>query len=140
MQALVDKTWRYALVGVGVSLLYSLLIIALVDGLDANPTVASVLAFMVIVPLSYVGQRQFTFRDAGRVSFQRLRFGLMATSSFLAAAGAMYLVTEILHWSYLIGILLNWLIIPAINFFVNLVWVFPADPLASHRATEGGDA
>ena len=140
MQQLVDKIWRYGLVGVCVSVLYSLFVIALVDGQGTNPTVASVFAFAAAMPLSYIGQRHFAFRDAGRVSFQPLRFGLMATSSFLAATGAMYLVTEIFGWSYLIGILLNWLIIPAVNFFVNLVWIFPADPLATHRAPTRRDA
>jgi hypothetical protein len=36
----------------------------------------------------------------------------------------MYWITEIADRSYLLGIAWNWLMIPAMNFFTYLFWVF----------------
>jgi putative flippase GtrA len=131
-EEIVGKTWRYALVGVSVSILYSLIVVALVGGLGAaRPTYASVLAFLAVSPVSYVMQARFAFRDAARDQSQPFRFAVMATSSFAAATAAMYLVTETLAWSYLVGIFINWIVIPAVNLFINLVWVFRPHPRSS---------
>lgn len=126
---IIGKTWRYALVGVSVSILYSLSVVALVAGIGvARPTYASVLAFLVVSPISYVMQGRFAFRDAARDPRQPFRFAVMAAFSFAAATAAMYLVTETLAWSYLLGIFINWILIPAVNLFINLVWVFRPHP------------
>jgi putative flippase GtrA len=126
---ILGKTWRYALVGVSVSILYSLTVIALVDGLGVTrPTYASVVAFLAVSPVSYVMQGRFAFRDAARDPSQPFRFAVMAASSFAAATAAMYLVTETLAWSYLVGIFINWIVIPVVNLFINLVWVFRPHP------------
>jgi putative flippase GtrA len=123
--AFTERILRYGLVGVVGSIAYSLAVIGFVHRLpDHNATWASVIAFAVMQPVAYLAHRSLTFVDALRDSFQPVRFAVTTTSTFVIAVGGMYAVTEILGHSYLIGIALNWALIPATNFLVYLFWVF----------------
>jgi putative flippase GtrA len=122
---LVVRIMRYGFAGVAVSILYSLAIIACVQLFaPLSPTVASVIAYVVVVPLAYLAHGKFSFSDRPYDNFQPLRFAISTTSSFLIAIGGMYWITEIAGRSYLLGIAWNWLMIPAMNFLIYLFWVF----------------
>ncbi len=115
----VRRVGRYGCVGVAVSVFYSLAVIACVRGLHPiTPTEASVIAFVLTLPVSYLAHGRVTFADRPADKFQPLRFGLSTAMSFIVA------VTEIAGRSYLLGIAWNFLIIPATNFLVYLLWVF----------------
>jgi putative flippase GtrA len=123
--ALLLRILRYGCVGVAISLLYSFAVIAAVHVLrPIGPTMASVLAFGIVQPLAWVSHRSISFGDRPRDAFQPLRFALTTTASFVVAVGGMYWITEIAGRSYLLGIAWNWMIIPAMNFGIYLVWVF----------------
>jgi len=120
-----NRIIRYGVVGVAVSVVYSLGVVLVVALLPThNATCASALVFAVILPIAYFAHRQIAFFDATRDPFQPLRFGVTALSTFLVAIGGMYLVTEILGRSYLFGIALNCALIPAANFAIFMFWVF----------------
>ena len=115
----------YGVVGLAVSLFYSLAVIACVLLLeDLNPTLSSVLAFAITLPVAYLAHSKVSFADSRNDRFQPLRFAVSTASSFIAAVGGMYVITEIAGQSYLLGIAWNWLVIPAINLTSYMVWVF----------------
>jgi putative flippase GtrA len=121
----VERILRYGVVGLIVSVAYSLAVVLAVGWLPTHdPTLASGLAFAVMLPIAYLGHRYVAFFDAARDPFQPLRFAVTTSSTFLIAVGGMYLVTEILGRSYLLGIALNWALIPAVNFLFYVFWVF----------------
>ena len=121
----VRRVGRYGCVGVAVSVFYSLAVIACVRGLHPiTPTEASVIAFVLTLPVSYLAHGRVTFADRPADKFQPLRFGLSTAMSFVVAVGGMYWITEIAGRSYLLGIAWNFLIIPGTNFLVYLLWVF----------------
>jgi putative flippase GtrA len=123
--ALLRRIVRYGCVGAAISVIYSLAVIAAVNVLrPIGPTVASVLAFGIVQPLAWLAHRRISFGDRPYDTFQPLRFALTTTASFVVAVGGMYWITEIAGRSYLLGIAWNWLIIPAMNFGIYLVWVF----------------
>ncbi len=120
---------RYGVVSLVVSIAYSLAVVVLVHDLPThNPVWASGVAFFVMQPVAYLAHRSIAFFDAVRDPFQPLRFAVTATSTFLIAVliavGGMYVVTDIYGRSYLLGIALNWALIPAANFLIYLFWVF----------------
>jgi len=134
--ALLRRIARYGCVGLGVSLFYSLAVIACVHFWPPiGPTLASVIAFIVTQPIAYLAHRNVTFFDGQRDSFQPLRFAVTTAASFVLAVGGMYWITEIAGREYLLGIAWTWLVIPAVNFVVYMLWVFrttqPARPGAS---------
>jgi putative flippase GtrA len=116
---------RYACVGGAIALLYSLTVIVCMQVLDPiSPTMASIVAFIITLPGSYIAHGRVSFSDRPYDGFQPLRFAFSTTTSFIVAIGGMYWITEIADRSYMLGITWNWLIIPAMNFLTYMVWVF----------------
>ncbi|HEY5210509.1 MAG TPA: methyltransferase domain-containing protein [Stellaceae bacterium] len=116
---------RYGFAGLAISIVYSLAVVVLVAGLRvAGPTAASVIAFILVLPIGYVTHRRVTFLDAEPDPLMPLRFAVTTAASFVVAIGGMYVVTDVLGKSYLLGIALNWLVIPAMNFLIYCLWVF----------------
>ena len=125
LPALLERAIRYGGVGVVISVLYSLAVIAIVHFFrPISPTMASVLAFVAITPVAYLAHARVSFADRPYDRLQPLRFAFSTTTSFVVAVGGMYWITEIAGRSYLLGIAWNWLIIPAMNFLTYLFWVF----------------
>jgi nitrite reductase/ring-hydroxylating ferredoxin subunit/putative flippase GtrA len=119
------RTVRYGIVGLTVSVAYSLAVILAVRWSPThNPTWASGVAFAAMLPIAYLAHRSIAFFDAAPDPFQPLRFAVSTASTFLIAVGGMYVVTEIFGRSFLLGIALNWALIPAANFLIYLFWVF----------------
>ena len=126
------RVLRYGAVGIAISTLYSFLVVLIVEQLRmASPTLASGLAFATILPLAYAAHRHVTFSDAIHDRLASLRFGGTTTASFLIATGGMYLATDVFARSYLLGIALNWVVIPSMNFLIYLVWVFRVESSGS---------
>ena len=122
---LLRRILRYGGVGVAISLLYSAAVIAAVHVLrPIGPTLASVLAFGAVLPISWLAHGRVSFGDRPRDAFQPLRFAVSTTASFVIAVGGMYWITAIAGRSYLLGIAWNWAIIPAMNFIAYMFWVF----------------
>ena len=120
-----ERTLRYGIVGFAVSVAYSLAVLLAVHSLPTHSaTLASGVVFAVMLPIAYLAHRSIAFFDAKADRFQPLRFAASTVSTCLIAVGGMYVVTEILGRSYLLGIALNWALIPAINFLIYLYWVF----------------
>ena len=116
---------RYGFVGLALSIFYSLAVILLVvSPLRLNPTLASVMAFVLTMPVGWAAHRSVSFADRAYDAFQPLRFAASNAAAFVAAVGGMYLITVVAGHSYLLGIAWNWLIIPGANFVAYLFWVF----------------
>jgi hypothetical protein len=126
---LTERTLRYGASGCTVAVLFSLAVVALVRLVPAaGPVGASVIAFWLIQPVGYAVHRMISYPDASlqlpEKAGSRLRFVITNLGGLVIASGGMALVTDVFHQSYLWGIALNWLLIPAINFVIYLYWVF----------------
>ena len=121
----VRRVLVYGCVGVAVSLFYSLAVIAFVTFFHPiSPTLASVAAFAVTLPVAYLAHARVSFSDSRYDNFQPLRFAITTATSFALNVGGMYVITEVAGRSYLLGIAWNWLSIPVINFLIYIFWVF----------------
>jgi putative flippase GtrA len=117
----------YGCVGIAVSVFYSLAVIACVRLLHPiSPTLASVAAFVISVPVAYLAHANVSFSDSAYDPFQPLRFVTSTTLCFVLSIGGMYWITEVAGQSYLFGIAWNWLTIPLMNFLSYMFWVFRA--------------
>lgn len=125
ISGLLPRVLRYGAVGLAISLIYSLTVIAAMHVLrPIGPTMASILAFGVVLPFSWLAHGRISFGDRPRDRFQPIRFALSTAASFAIAVGGMYWITAVAGRSYLLGIAWNWLIIPAANFVAYMFWVF----------------
>jgi putative flippase GtrA len=115
----------YGCVGVAVSMFYSVAVIACVALLHPiSPTLASVIAFVISVPVAYLAHANLSFSDRTYDRFQPLRFAFSTAASFVVSIGGMYWITEIAAHSYLFGVAWNWVTIPVMNFLSYMFWVF----------------
>ena len=121
----IGRLMRYGLVGVGVSLFYSSVVIVIMSlRVAVSPTLASVIAFFLTMPVGWLAHRSLSFGDRPFDNFQPLRFAVTNGGSFVVAVGGMYVINGLAGYSYLYGIAWNWMIIPTMNFIVYLFWVF----------------
>ena len=120
------RLFRYGGVGIAVSLLYSGLVVAAVGLLGIHsPTLAGSVAFLLVLPVSLFAHRMVSFHDANPDPRQSYRFSVIAIVSFVFAVGGMKLVTEVWKLHYVFGIIVAWVLVPAANFVINSLWVFP---------------
>jgi putative flippase GtrA len=123
------KAWslaRYFVAGSIVSFGYTITVILLVDQLGwFSPSSGSLVSFVLWTPASFLSHRDFTFRaDEGAGSTAALKFVIVFGLRFAASGLAVLLVTDYLHLHYLFGLLVNWILLPAISYFVMRFWVF----------------
>lgn len=117
---------RYGGVGIAVSVLYSGIVIAALSVFGMrSPTIASSIGFLVTLPVSFYAHRSVSFHEALPDRRQAYRFALIAVASFIVAVGGMRVVTEVWKLHYVFGILIAWILVPATNFIINSLWVFP---------------
>ena len=122
---LIGRVMRYGIVGVTVGILNSLAIVALVPLIrPLVPTVASLIAFFLVLPVGFLLHRHYSFADRAGGEGQIWRFIVTNIASFVISVGGMFLITEVMRLSYLFGIAWNWISVPAMNFGIYMFWVF----------------
>lgn len=125
MHTLTRQAVAYGVTGIAVSLLFSVVSAILIGVVGVTPaSLGSALAFVLVLPISFLAQAQITFRHRRAGLAQFIRFGTLSISSFIISVGSMYVCVEILHFSFWLGIGVTWILIPAINFAANRFWVF----------------
>jgi putative flippase GtrA len=120
---------RYLGAGVAVSLGYSLTIVALVDWVALlGPEPANVVSLILWTIISYPVHREFTFRFDGAYRGSAARFIFIFVLKLLASVAVIAVTTRYYKSSYLIGVFLNWVVMPLISYVAMKLWVFNAQP------------
>jgi putative flippase GtrA len=116
--------FRYAIVGVAVSTGYTVNVILFVEFLGwGNPEFASALSFLIWTPISYLGHRDFTFLFAGDPVSSAIKFAVAFVARLAVSSYTVHVAT-LFGMHYLVGVLANWIVLPAISYFVLDLWVF----------------
>ncbi len=121
--AQVLKLARFTAVGASSSLLYGLLVSALLrvhDGLVAVHCIAYALA----IPYSYFAQRGFTFRSSRSHAVSFPRFLVTNAFSFLLSTGIVAIAAA-LQLAAAIAVAAVIIIVPLVNYLCLNAWVFP---------------
>ena len=125
--AWLGTAFRYGVVGVIGTVLHIALTVAQVEWLALDPVLASAVAFVVVLLVSYVLNHTWTFAASIAPLAGLVRYSIVTVFSFALNLGIMATVTKILHWDYRLGLALIVLVIPAINFTLNARWTFRHD-------------
>jgi putative flippase GtrA len=120
---------RYFFAGIAISLGYTVTIIALVDWLGfISPEVANVVSLILWTIISYFVHREFTFGYDGAYFGSTARFIFIFVLKLLASVAVIAFITRYYQSSYLIGVVLNWVVLPLISYVAMKLWVFHYDP------------
>jgi putative flippase GtrA len=112
----------FSLIGIVNTLIHLAIVTGLVELFSVYPVLANGIAFISANLFSFWANSRWSFRTA--ISRQRyLRFLAVSllglTISLLAST-----VSEVLHWHYLIGVLLTFFFLPLITFFAHRNWTW----------------
>lgn len=115
---------RYGAAGVLATAIYFAALGALVEWAAVAPVPATVVATLIVIVTSYAVNRAFVFDTDRSHGSAFTRFAVASLLGIGLNAGLMYLATDRLAWSYLVGAALTSVIVPPLNFVVNLLWTF----------------
>ena len=129
----IDAVWRtsrfplarYLIAGVTVSVGYTVTIVALVSWLGwVRPEAANVISLILWTIVSYFVHRDFTFRYKVGYRDSLPRFIFVFTLKLIASVFVIAWITKYAAASYLIGVIVNWLVLPMVSYVALKLWVF----------------
>jgi putative flippase GtrA len=121
---LTAKLLRFAVTGAASGLAFGAVTLLALKLFTITETVAVMIGYLAVLPLSFVGHRRLTFRSGGHISPEFLRFCLSFVLGLLASVLAMHVATRWLMLQPLYGIAGAILVVPVITFIVMNLWVF----------------
>jgi putative flippase GtrA len=136
---LVEEFWRlvrFSAVGGLATFVHIGVAMVAVAAAGANPTVGTMIGFIVAFLVSYFGHFRFTFAAAGRHRDYLLKFAVSSLASFFLSTGAVWVTTAILGIDYRPALVALAIIVPACNYLVNRFWVFLQPGRGSVRPLE----
>ncbi|HBP01850.1 MULTISPECIES: GtrA family protein [Stenotrophomonas] len=124
---LAGKLVRFGAVGGTSTLLFSALTWLLVSKGGMHPVLATVVAYLLLLPPNFIAHKYFTFASKGQVSTESTRFLLVHGLNIALSAGGMAIISQA-SLDYRWGILFSAIAVPIIVFVVMNAWVFRAAP------------
>ncbi|WP_028551443.1 GtrA family protein [Paenibacillus sp. UNC451MF] len=115
---------KYGLVGLLGTVLHFAVLVALVEGVQFQPVWASAIGFIVVLLVSYVLNKYWTFQDSPSGWKPLVKYSVVSGVGLLLNSGIMYTVVDWLHWNYLIGQCFVVIAVPISNFIFNYYWTF----------------
>jgi putative flippase GtrA len=118
------KMLKYGLVGLLGTLLHFGSLFMLVEKLDMNPVIASAIGFILVLAVSYMLNKKWTFQVTSSGLKPLLKYTVVSGVGLLLNIGLLYTAVEWLHWNYLLGQCLVVVAVPLSNFVFNNYWTF----------------
>ncbi|MCU6797595.1 GtrA family protein [Paenibacillus sp. WQ 127069] len=115
---------KYGVVGLLGTLIHFAALFVLVEAFHLNPVVGSTLGFLLVLIISYVLNKWWTFQDAPSGWKPFVKYVVVSLTGLLLNSGIMYTVVDWLHWNYLLGQCMVVLAVPLSNFIFNYYWTF----------------
>lgn len=115
---------RFAGVGVIGTVAHYMLLVMLVEMLDANAVLASTAGATLGALVNYLLNRRYTFRSKKRHGEALTKFLIIAASGLALNASFMLLLVEILSLHYLLAQVLSTALVLVWNFVGNRFWTF----------------
>ncbi|MEM7243685.1 MAG: GtrA family protein [Pseudomonadota bacterium] len=120
---LMGQIARFGVVGVIATAIH-IMIAYFVQQSGVADQLANFTGFLAAAVFSFFGNLLFTFRAKGSVRNYIKRFAVVSGSNYFASAGLIFILTQQLGFPFEISLLGMVLIIPAISFLVQKLWVF----------------
>jgi putative flippase GtrA len=115
---------RFAAAGGISTALYGLFTWGLVGLAQVPPLVATVVGYLLVLPVNFFLQKLFTFRSESPVAMEAPRFALVHGANIAISAIGMHVLVGLLHADYRLGIVLTMALVPFATFLAMHLWVF----------------
>ncbi len=114
---------RYGITGI-LSLLAYLLFSNLLHVFDCPIWLATIIAWIISVLVSYFGHIHFSYKVTAKHKTMSYRFMLMLAFHFLQTAGITYILSETFELPYLTTTIVTVLLTPITTYPIGKYWVF----------------
>jgi putative flippase GtrA len=116
--------FKYGLVGVGGYIIYLLLLVGMVEGLDLDPVLASFVSFFPVLVFSYVLSYKWVFNsnDNHKTTFARYLFVVLIGLTWNLLI--MHVTINWFNWWYIYSQALVVIVVPTSNYLLNYFWAF----------------
>lgn len=121
---LLARLSRFSLVGVLATLTYFVLANGFIWLNVMPPAVASVVAYLMAIPVSFFGQSRFTFRVASNTYGQFIRFCALNGCGLLISFGSVQITIDVFGAEPFWGTVVASVAVPLLSYFVMKFWVF----------------
>lgn len=133
---LVARLLRFAVVGGSTSGLYVLVVAVLVELGEIVPGLAAALAYVLLLPISFLGHKHATFRSSWPLWPEVARFlGLHGITALVSVSvmGVAVNGLDLPHWGGSVAISV---LAPVINFVLLHFWVFHSSRQGAHISSD----
>lgn len=115
---------KYTFIGFSGYIVYLLLLVGMVEGLGANPVLASFLSFIPVLIFSYLLSYKWVFNsiDSHKTTF--LRYLFVVVIGLMWNLLIMYITINWLNWWYIYSQALVVIVVPVSNYLLNHFWTF----------------
>lgn len=118
---------RFGYVGIVCGVWYAVVVFVAIHWLQLEAATASLVAYALAIPVSFIGHRNYTFRMQGRVGSEVVKFAVVQAANLYIAYELMRWVTQDLGYSYWMGVSACILAIPIGTFVIMNALVFVVD-------------
>ncbi|WP_407307992.1 GtrA family protein [Desulfosporosinus sp. SB140] len=115
---------RYGLVGLMGTILHFGSLILFVEFAHFDPILGSAFGFLLVLVVSYILNRTWTFRSRSRGTRQFLTYLLVSLIGLGLNSAVMFISVHVLKWNYLYGQCLVVIVVPVSNYLLNRSWTF----------------
>ncbi|WP_309245260.1 GtrA family protein [Clostridium estertheticum] len=115
---------RYGLVGLLGTTIHFGSLILLVEFANLDPVLGSALGFLLVLVISYILNRTWTFQSKSRNVRQFLIYSIVSMIGIGLNSAILFISVHILKWNYLYGQCLVVLVVPVSNYLLNSLWTF----------------
>jgi len=115
---------RFLVTGGAATATHVVVFVGLVEIFRLSPVFASIPAFVVALCVSYVGNRNWTFRSTGSLLVEFPKYALVAVSGLAANVAITYSVVDLAGLSYLLALIPVITVVPVATFLISHRWVF----------------
>jgi putative flippase GtrA len=115
---------RFGLVGGSSAVVYAAVLLALVHFLGTGSMVSSALAYVAAIPVSFFGQKYFTFQSQGNVKRELPAYLLLQGVNLIASVFVTYTVVDLVGMSHYLGILAVVSVITLISYAAMALAIF----------------
>ncbi|MGE5147008.1 MAG: GtrA family protein [Candidatus Eiseniibacteriota bacterium] len=130
---MIGQFGRFVVVGLLATGTHVGVAMALVESGTMGIMTANVVAFMLALAVSYVGNHRWTFAADGDHGRRLPRFVTLALIGFAANQLIVAAIVTLAGWDYRIALAVVVLVMPGLSFVANRRWVFRSQLLSTAR-------
>lgn len=125
---LLQQVPLFAIVGAAATLTHIVAALSARELAGLTPMGANLVGYGCAVGVSYLGNARFTFRRAVLHGPQFVRFLVVSLAGLALTQGLTWLLVERMGWSFLAGLAVVAVAVPALSFVLQRLWAFRRAP------------